>query len=140
MNMRIFAITIIAALGIGACSAQPESLQEVKETFEDPPPPVELVISTTPAMLSAALTGDPDTMRAAAVLEASGSCVPASTCPGFGSCTAWSSFNICDEVCGESCGLANFTYQTRDSFRVCFNAARQACTEWRQSRARFCDC
>lgn len=138
--MRILATVIVACLGLGACSAQPESVQELQESFANPPPPIELVIATTPSMLSAALTGDPEAMRVAAAFE-SEACGAASTCPGYGSCGTWSSWNICDEVCSaEVCGFAKYVYQTQHSYRVCFNAAQQACTERRLNMFRYCDC
>lgn len=140
MSIKTIALSLVVVSALAACSKPSDELSSNPEaTVEDVPPSVEAVIPTTPAMLAAALTGDPDVMRDAARAEA-GSCHAPSTCPGYASCGGWSRLNVCDEVCGSSCGLAKTTHQYSDSFRVCFNAAGASCTEWRQSHHSFCDC
>lgn len=140
MSIKTIALSLVVVSAVAACSKPAEELSNNPEaTVEDVPPSVEAVIPTTPAMLAAALTGDPDRMREAARIEA-GSCHAPSTCPGYESCGTWSSLNMCDETCGSSCSLARTTHQYSDSYRVCRNAAQDSCTEWRQHHFSFCDC
>jgi hypothetical protein len=140
MSIKTIALSLFVVSALAACSKPSDDLSNNPEaTAEDVPSSVEAVIPTTPAMLAAALTGDPELMRDAARAEG-GSCHAPSTCPGFASCGGWSQLNICNETCGSSCGLAKTTHQYSDSFRVCFNAAGASCTEWRQHHFSFCDC
>lgn len=114
-------------------------------------PPIEAFHAPTPAMLRAALSGDPDLMREAAATTLT-TCQPATTCTGYGSCTGWSN----SEQCGASCGPQQCICiqrpdfecpepqlrgrNTFNSYRVCFNGAGQSCTEFRQTIANYCGC
>jgi hypothetical protein len=108
----------------------------------------------TPEMVAAALTGDPEVMAKAVGISAA--CHAASTCPAqFASCASWSAFSSCGSSfctggcvippkCGPSdpdCEFSQRTGHTSNSFRVCFDAAQNACTEWRtQTTATGCGC
>jgi hypothetical protein len=139
--------------------ASPEPSPEQPGPDEAPPASVERLIEPTPAMLAAALTGNPSAMQAAATLSG---CPAPSTCPtSFGACTGWSAPSQCNQTCTQSplctCPIViehpDFPSEpcvpdlsimrgrnTFSSFRICFNAAQQACTEWKQSVTFFCGC
>jgi hypothetical protein len=95
----------------------------------------------TPAMLAVARSGDPDAMAAAITLT---SCVAPFTCPSqFGSCGSWSSPVFCDAQCTTKlcvAGEGNFENDISNSFRVCFDAFANPCTEWRQTNIKSCGC
>lgn len=110
------------------------------------------LIAPTPAMLAAALSNDPDAMRDALVATAS-TCQASSSCPAqFGSCGGWSTPSLCNETCGAPlCRCRPIIdcdgeppepsdTQTFNSFRVCFDANHNACTEWTSTQSRFCGC
>lgn len=110
------------------------------------------MIEPTPAMLKAALRDDPDAMRDAAETSLL-ACQAASTCPAqFGSCSSWSTPAVCAESCGPGVCFCRPIrdcpgeppeprgQRTTNSFRVCFNPAGQACTEWAASTTTFCGC
>jgi hypothetical protein len=117
---------------------------------ETPAPPAELLLPPTPALLQAALSGDPDVMRSA--VTAQGACQAASTCPSqFASCSGWSPRSECDSSCGpgfcrcrpddDSCVPGDLRGRvTFNAFRVCFDSAGHSCTEWQQSFFTFCGC
>lgn len=107
----------------------------------------------TPEMIAAALTGDPDAMAKAVGISAV--CHAASTCPAqFASCASWSAFSSCGSTfctggclippkCGpeDDCDISQRFGHTSESFRVCFDAAQNACTQWRTSTtATGCGC
>jgi hypothetical protein len=112
--------------------------------------PIEAGIAPTPAMLEAALLGDPEAMAAA--VAPLGACHASSTCTGYGSCSGWSAQTLCNTQCGPGVcfckpwldpGCQEDEPRGRDyyeSYRVCFNAAGQSCTEWKQNITLFCGC
>ncbi len=113
---------------------------------------VRQVIPPTPEMLRAALSNDPDAMRDAAAATLTG-CQAASSCPAqFASCTSWSATTQCSSTCGPGmcfCRPIRFCEgeppvprgtDTFNAFRVCFDPAQHACTEWQQTVSTFCGC
>jgi hypothetical protein len=153
-------IVSLAALSLWACTvAAPDPGSEPLGPGEAPPASTERFVEPTPAMLVAALSGSPVAMQAATTLSG---CPAPSTCPtGFGACTGWSAPSQCNQTCTESslcsCPIViehpDFPSEpcvpdlsirrgrtTSSSFRVCFNSAQQACTEWRQSLSFSCGC
>jgi len=124
---------------------QPETAEVTSEIA------ARVVLPPTAEMLKAALANDPDAMRDAAALT--GTCQAASTCPAqFGSCSNWSTQSLCNETCGASfcfCRPVRLCegdppeprgVQTFNSFRVCFDPAHNACTEWTNTTTSFCGC
>jgi hypothetical protein len=109
--------------------------------------------AASPEMVAAALTGDPDVM--ANVVGLAAACHAPSTCPAqFASCTVWSAFAACGSTfctggcvipptCGpeDDCGFSQRRGNTKESFRVCFDPAQNACTQWKTSTtATGCGC
>jgi hypothetical protein len=153
-------ICLAIGFGASACTEAREPWRSPAEPDEAPPPSVERVVAPTPAMLTAALIGDPAAMQAAAAAVAG--CSASSTCPtAYGACTGWSAPSPCNTSCFESslctCPIViehpdvppetcvpdlsiKRERTTSNSFRVCFNAAQQACTEWKQSVTFSCGC
>lgn len=147
--MWMKAACVIVAFAIGACTGSsaetPEPIADDDVTVE----PVAVGVAPTPAMLAAALTGDPVAMRDAAATF--GGCNAPTSCAGFGSCGSWSAADYCDASCGPALCKCNprdpncdpeglrgrDTYQ---SYRVCFNPAGESCTEWKQTTIAFCGC
>lgn len=152
---------LTAAAVVSACTAASSApWPDQAAPDEQPPPSVERLVEPTSAMLAAALTGNPITMQAAAA--AISGCPAPSTCPtSFGSCTSWSAPSACNDSCFESpictCPIVpehpdvppetcipdlsvrrGRTFSS--AFRICFNAAQQACTEFRQSVTFSCGC
>jgi hypothetical protein len=111
------------------------------------------VIVPTEAMLRAALSNDPDAMREAAATTAVAGCQASSSCPAqFGSCTNWSTPALCNETCGTGVCICRPVWQcdgeppeprgtdTYNAYRICFDAAQHACTEFQQTQSTFCGC
>lgn len=109
------------------------------------------VIPPTEAMLTAALSNDPDAMRDAAAAVAG--CQASSSCPAqYASCTNWSTPSVCNSSCGPGFCICRPIRlcegeppeprgtDTINSFRVCFDPAQHACTEWQQTSTTFCGC
>lgn len=109
------------------------------------------VIPPTEAMLKAALSNDPDAMRDAAAAVAG--CQASNSCPAqFASCTSWSTPSVCNSSCGPGVCICRPVRlcegeppeprgtDTFNSFRVCFDPAQHACTEWQQTSTTFCGC
>lgn len=142
--IKRLALHLFATCTLWACSqGQPPLSAEQASALTAPATPA--VEEPTPAMLAAALTGDPEKMAAA--ITNVGSCHTASTCPGFASCTNWSAASECGDSCTKRCchdsrctepdvGGTIFS----ESFRVCFNSAGASCTEWAISSAFVCGC
>lgn len=137
---------MMLAVVVAACDATPVTVTEEGTT--------QSAVSTlryepaSPEMVAAALTGDPEQMAKAIGLAAA--CHAASTCPAqFASCASWSSFTTCgSQFCSggcvlppkcspatQDCEVSQRFAQSSQSFRVCFDAAQNACTEWRTSTA-----
>jgi hypothetical protein len=158
---RPFVVALAVACSLWACTSVAPAPQPVDLGLDEAPPAsVERLIEPTPAMLEAALAGDPSKMQLAAATLTS--CAAPSSCPaGFGSCTAWSAPAECSVTCTENrvCTCppmpehpdtppevcvpdlsVRLGHRTLSSFRVCFNAAQQACTEFQQSSNFFCGC
>ena len=162
--MRISArIAIVAvACSLWACTtsrqtpapepSEPERLAgPVVATTEEAPLYVEkTVIEPTAQMLKAALSNDPDAMREAATALAG--CQASSSCPSqFASCTNWSTPSLCSESCSGFCICRPIRLCEGDppepkgtdifnSFRICFDANQNPCTEWQQTVSTFCGC
>ena len=161
MMVRGFVVCLVVACSLWACSMVAPTPQPAEPGPDEAlPASVERFIEPTPAMLAAALAGEPLKMQAA---TAQTSCQAASTCPaGFGACTTWSAPSQCSATCTESpictCPIVVLHpgdpppepcvpdlsvlrgRTTFNSFRVCFNSAQQACTEWKQSVTFSCGC
>lgn len=139
------ALRLMIVCAVGACTvAQPGSHEEMQGEAVDEiaAPSKEAVIPPTPAMLAAALSGDPDAMASAIRPN---TCVAPSTCPSqFGSCAAWSTPSFCGEQCLSSLceggAEGRWGKAISNSFRVCFDAAGNSCTEWMQTSTLFCGC
>ena len=112
---------------------------------------VQRVVAPSPEMLKAALANDPIAMRDAATTN--GVCEASSTCPPeFGACTNWSASTLCDSTCGPGqcfCHPVRFCegdppeprgLDSYNAFRVCFDAAQNACTEWSKTSFTTCGC
>jgi len=128
---------------------------EVAATADEAAPPTVIaraMIAPTPAMLQAALLNDPDAMREAATATLT-SCQASSTCPAqFGSCGSWSTPSLCSQTCGAPLCRCKPVWacdgeppeprgtDTFNSFRVCFDANQNACTEWSSTTNTFCGC
>jgi hypothetical protein len=156
MNIRALAVCLLAACGLLACTqAPPEPPAEPAAGLLDEEAvaaPVEAFIEPTPAMLQAALSGDPVAMRDAAASLST--CHAPTTCTGYGSCSGWSAYSFCNATCGPLQCICNphadptcdGTFDILrgrnyfESYRVCFNSAGQSCTEWRQSISTYCGC
>ena len=139
-----------------ASAAPPAAtVMEVAATDDEAAPPMVIsraMIAPSPEMLKAALQNDPDAMRDAVVATA-GTCHASNTCPGqFGSCGTWSTPSLCSQTCGgplcrckpvidcmgelpEPRGTDTF-----NSFRVCFDANQNGCTEWSSTVNTYCGC
>jgi hypothetical protein len=165
MSTRAFAV-IALVCGLAACTTAATdppagrapapvsaTVMEMAATVDQAPAVVaRAVIAPTPEMLKAAMSNDPDAMREA-VVATSGTCQAAVTCPSqFGSCSGWSTPTTCDQTCGASFCLCRPIRlcegdppeprgtQTINSFRVCFDANQNACTEWTNTTTSFCGC
>lgn len=161
MSMRAAAVCL--AIALGACTASaPETsapapaAAAAAHVFDEDGAELMAVavIEPTPAMLKAALDDDPEAMRDSVIALAG--CQAASTCPAeYGSCSSWSASTLCDQTCGgigfcicrpvwsEECQGVPAEPKGRDSynsFRVCFNASGQSCTEWQQTSYTYCGC
>lgn len=153
--MKALMIVFLALAGCGQMQA-PEQIAE-DETALSVTQSVSSEIRFHPAtaeMVAASLTGDPDKMAAA--IGPAAACHAPSTCPTqFGSCGTWSSFTSCGSSfctggcvrpprCSPSTPSCEFSQQfgqTSESFRVCFDAAQNGCTEWRnQTAVTGCGC
>lgn len=163
MIIRTLAISLAVACSLGACTAvapEPEPRPDLSAlaTAEAAAAAVERVVEPTAEMLAAARAGDPEEMQRAAATSLSG-CPAPTTCPTtYGSCTTWSAPSQCNFTCTPSlfcsCPFPEHpedppcepTYDvslgrtTFSSFRVCFNSAQQACTEWKTSINTYCGC
>ena len=166
MTIRARVAVIVIAGGLYACapashdppassaavSEAVEAVMEVPALADEAPAIVaRKLITPTPEMLKAALSNDPDAMRAA--VTTAGTCQAASTCPAeFGACTNWSTPTICNETCGAPycicrpirlCGgdpPEPRGTQTFNAFRICFDPQQHACTEWSNTSSSFCGC
>jgi hypothetical protein len=164
MTITVRAALVAAACTFWACNAAssqplapeptgPELTSETPTDLDDDPGvSLRALVAPTPEMLTAALTNDPDAMREAAGASVL-ACQAASTCPAqFGSCTSWSTPSVCAESCGPAmcfCRPIRLCEgeppepkgsQTINSFRVCFDPAQHACTEWTNTTSTFCGC
>jgi hypothetical protein len=134
---------LMIVLAAGACAAQTTTHEPTQGDVVDDgiPPSTEAVIRPTPAMLAAALSGDPDAMANAAMPSG---CMAPTTCPAqYGSCAGWSSFSQCGLTClnalcpgGENVRGTLFS----NAFRVCFDKDGNSCTEWQEKSSIFCNC
>jgi hypothetical protein len=139
------ALRLMIVCAVGACTVVPSGSRDpgqAESVDEIVSSPMEAVIPPTPAMLAAALSGDPDAMANAIGPR---SCIAPSSCPSqFGSCGTWSAFDICDSTCTTQlcAGGAEGRLERlkENSFRVCFDAVGNSCTEWRQGNATQCGC
>jgi hypothetical protein len=145
-------IKVLAAIAVIACFACSTPTQPTEELYDPQDevvaPPVERMITPTPAMVAAALSGDPKVMASAITVNA---CQSSTTCPPeFGACTNWSASEECAFSCGSLCRCI-FTPEgdcepevrgrsTFNSFRICFDPSGNGCTQWRQTISTFCGC
>lgn len=160
--MRAFVVCLAAACSLWACTASttdpttPDpagaSSWIVPADPEDTPAPaIEVVTPPTEAMLRAALDNDPKAMEAAAAAVAG--CQASTTCPAqYSSCTAWSPGTYCGASCGpvkcicrpeDPCDGAPEEPKGRDyfnSYRICFDANQNACTQWNLASTTYCGC
>jgi len=164
--MSITARIVIAAFACSAwaCTATPRqppapeqseperAASPVAASSDEAPLFVERqVIVPTEAMLRAALSNDPDAMREAAAAVAG--CQASSSCPAqFASCTNWSTPALCNETCGPGVCICRPVWQcdgeppeprgtdTYNAYRICFDPAQHACTEFQQTQSTFCGC
>ncbi|HEX3473461.1 MAG TPA: hypothetical protein VHT91_00395 [Kofleriaceae bacterium] len=166
MTIRARAVIIAIACSVCACQAAgqdppagraPDATASVAGPDElaavDTPLYVNrAMIPPTPEMVKAALTGDPDAMRDAIANTAS-TCQASTTCPAqFASCTSWSTPTTCSSTCGASFCLCRpikdcigeppepKEVDTFNSFRICFDSAQNACTQWNSTTTSFCGC
>jgi hypothetical protein len=164
MNITARIVVVALACSLWACTAASREPPEASESERTVIPIVSptadeaalsvdiALIEPTPAMLRAALTDDPDAMREAAATALAG-CQASSSCPTtFASCTNWSTPSLCSSQCGPNLCFCRPILQCEgeppelrgtdafNSFRVCFNAQQQPCTEWRQTISTFCGC
>lgn len=162
MIIKALSLSLAIACSLWACTAAaPEPQSEPALPGDDEvPASVERFIAPTPAMLAAALRGDPTEMQTSVAFSG---CMAPSTCPAsFGSCGAWSAPAECGVTCTVSpictCPIkpehpddppnepcepdlsVKRGKRTFNSFRVCFNPQAQACTEWKQTLQFFCGC
>jgi hypothetical protein len=166
MTIRSRAVVIAIACGLCACSGavQDPLAGRAPEATTSAAVPQELaavatplyinraMIPPTPAMLKAALSGDPDAMRDAIATTAT-TCQASSSCPAqFGSCSGWSTPSMCSSTCGAPFCLCHplkncldeppepREVDTFNSFRVCFDSTQHGCTEWSNTTSQFCGC
>lgn len=153
--IRALVVLFAVAQCLWACTptvseSQPESDRKALEADEVSFATVERVISPTPEMLAAALSGERLKMQAAMEAVSSlHSCFEVNQCPPeFDTCTDWSSPSVCHWECHQYCGLVDRNPTAPDTsgsavmtlYRVCFNAEQQACTEKGYYIEDFCGC
>jgi hypothetical protein len=132
------ALRLMFVCALGACAVAPSGSHDPLQGEAVG----EIAASSTEDAIPipAALSGDPE-----AVDDAIGprSCIAPTTCPGF-SCGSWSSPTICSSTCTTQlcAGGAEGRLERliENSFRVCFDASGNMCTEWRQQNAAECGC
>jgi hypothetical protein len=157
VTTRMLIVCLGIACGVGACAAPAvEEAAPLAEEEAAAPTAEERAAEATPEMLAAALLGDPDAM-AGAISPLSGCQAPKTCAPQYGSCGSWSAYSQCSFQCNSdpwcSCGpdipdqppCEPNPYDTSalvsyNSFRVCFNAQGQSCTEWRRAFSSYCGC
>lgn len=129
------ALQLMIVCAVGACAMAPSGSRDQMQgeaVDEIAASSTEAVIPPTPA----ALSEEPDAIGPR-------SCIAPTTCPGF-SCGSWSSPTICDSTCTTQlcAGGAEGRLERliENSFRVCFDASGNMCTEWRQQNAAECGC
>jgi hypothetical protein len=150
MTVRVLAVCLVCLWACNTTTPEPR-VDTVENQAELSAPPIERVIRPTQAMLDAAQRGDAQAMQAAVTL--SGTCEASSTCPAqYGACTNWSGSFECNQTCGPGVCLCKPWLNpdcTPDdlrgriyynSYRICFDSAQNACTEWSQSSSTFCGC
>ncbi|HMG57035.1 MAG TPA: hypothetical protein VK601_26230 [Kofleriaceae bacterium] len=146
MTIRGLAVCLFTTFGLFACAQSPPAATADQQSALSSPAPTlpPGLEQPTPAMLRAALSGDPDAMRNE-ILDV-GSCHTITTCPGFSVCTDWSSPAFCGDTCGVHCchdpncnepdtGGNVFSEQSR----VCFGGP-SPCTEWNVTAHFVCGC
>lgn len=160
MSIRASAAVVALVCGLGACTPPahdpPASRAQVPELTTNPTATSDdvyvarIAIQPTQEMLKAAQANDPDAMRDAIALDTT--CHATSSPSQFGSCSGWSTSTLCDETYGASFCLCKPIRlcdgeppepkgtQTFNSFRVCFDANQNACTEWTNTTTSFCGC
>lgn len=150
MSIRALAVSLFTTFAIWGCTQAPPAVTSEQESSLSDVQVPELALAVgeapSPAMLEAALSGDPEAMLA--VMPHAGTCHAATTCPGFGSCASWSSLAVCSTSCTTRCchdaPLCNEpdvggTIKSQQ-FRVCFDASGASCTEWRITSRSVCGC
>jgi hypothetical protein len=142
VNVNVMRLMVVCA--VGACTVAPSGTHDEMqgETMDEvASPSTEAVVPPTPAMLAAALSGDPDAIVNAATPSG---CMAATTCPDPKSCGTWSTSVECNETCLSSLcqggAEGRFGRAFSNSFRVCFDAAGHSCTEWQLTSILFCGC
>jgi hypothetical protein len=155
-SMRGFTISALFCFGAwAACAAeQPEPPDPAESISVSAEPSAPLVTPATPAMLAAALSGDPEQMaRSLPKLDAA--CHTPIQCPlEFASCSAWSAATSCGQPACSTSSTCRFfldpdpkprvinyppLVSTSESFRVCFNQAAQSCVEFARHNSFRCD-
>jgi hypothetical protein len=144
MTIKGLAFYLFSTCALFACSlSRPPLTAEQEAALTAPATPA--IEEPTPAMLQAALSGDPETMREA--ITNVGSCHTATTCPGFGSCSGWSAFSFCGDTCTKRCCHDSRCFEPdiggnvfNEQYRVCFDAAGASCTEWNITSHFVCGC
>lgn len=161
MRIRSSAFVLVVACSVWACTQaappQPEPTAAPAYMPEDGDEeiaeiPIVAVIAPSEDMLRAALANDPVGMRDAAAVALTG-CQASTTCPAeFGSCTTWSAPSQCDATCGPAqCFCRPVIHcegeppepkgtDSYNSFRICFNAQQQPCTQWSKTVSTYCGC
>lgn len=148
MTIRGLAVYLFTTCGLWACTQAPPEVTADESALSAQQAPAlasPAIEQPTPEMLRAALSGDPDAMRDAIVNV--GTCHTATTCPGFDSCSSWSSLSQCGDTCTQQCchdrlcnepDIGGTVYS--EQFRVCFNSLGASCTEWAISSRFVCGC
>jgi hypothetical protein len=139
MNMKIMSMCLVAMIAACTEAAPPPSpetgrVSEAEALADDSAPTIAVVVPI-PELATAARTGDPAVMTAAAANLLS--CPSANQCPSqFSACTSWSWWQNCDTEClniGCNCppsGCTGNEYRARDHsfrFQVCRDFSGAEC-------------
>lgn len=161
MIRRVRPVVITLVCGLCACTGPTRDPQVSRAQDREPvadlaavsdePTFIERVfIQPTAEMVRAAQANDLEAMRDAVAFDTT--CHATSTCPSqFGACTGWSPTTLCNSVCGTGVCLCKPIrtctdppetkgQDTYNSFRVCFDANQNPCTEWLSTTIITCGC
>lgn len=144
MIRNMMSLLVCVAAACNAVHSGPRAGLDPGAVEETVMPSTEALIRPTPAMLAAALSGDPDAMASAAPAT---SCMASTTCPAqFTNCTGWSTAVVCADQCtatrcSSKPGIDTIKeIVTTNAFRACLDASQNACIQWQSITSTACSC